>query len=302
MAPEAEAALETPVVAKPPPPVPRQQALRSYLDLEALFADLQYTPEAWMVGIRTVPRVFISQIPERWSKHTVNEIDVLTKKRLFFRVLGPLALRSNELILEKRERLVGFGYALDSGRKISEEDRSWLAELAGAYRLDPGQFDDRAALIDELRLRVDAIPVSLVLSQAAEESGWGTSRFAFSGNALFGQWTWGDDGIRPEAQRAGRGDYKIAAFDTPLQSVQAHARNLNTHPAYEEFRKVRAGRRQAREPLRGHDLVSTLTSYSERGSAYVRTLRTIMRANRLDAADEAYLAAMDPILLVPADD
>ena len=278
-----------------------KREIRSYLDLEALFDELGYTPEAWQAGIREIPRLYVSEIPERWSKHTVQEIDVLTKKRLFFRTLAPLVLRSNELILQDRKRLVGLGTQLARGGELDSTDLAWLSELATRDRLDAAEFTDTAALIAELTPRVDVIPLSLALSQAAEESGWGTSRFAFGGNALFGQWTWGE-GIRPESQRSGRGDYKIAAFESPLQSVQVHARNLNGHPAYRDFRQARAEARQAMKPVRGFDLAASLTRYSERGADYVKTLRSIMRANKLDVADEAYLASMPPITLVPVDE
>ena len=287
--------------AEPADTTVQRMEIRSYLDLEDLFNGLNYTPEAWMAGIREVPRVFIKQIPERWSKHTVKEIDILTKKRLFFRVLGPLALRSNELILQDRLHLLELAGDTEKGAALQPDDEKWVLELAREYGID-GQFldDEIEVLIADLTLRVDVVPVSLVLSQAAEESGWGTSRFAFTGNALFGQWTWGD-GITPKEQRGGKGNYKIAAFDSPLESVQAHARNLNTHSAYREFRRERAGLRLAGENIRGRSLVGTLTSYSERGEGYIKTLRDIMRVNKLDEADDAFLVKMQPITLVPVD-
>ena len=138
-----------------------------------------------------------------------------------------------------------------------------------------------------------------MLAQAAEESGWGTSRFAFTGNALFGQWTWGGQGIRPEQQRSGRGDYKIAAFDAPLQSVQAHASNLNTHNAYSQFRTRRAQLRANNERISGNKLVDALSSYSERGLDYVKSLRSIINYNNLDDTDDAYLNKGQPIVLIP---
>jgi len=149
---------------------------------------------------------------------------------------------------------------------------------------------------------VDGVPVSLVLSQAAEESGWGTSRFAAEGNALFGQWAWGDKAIKPKQQRKGKGNYGIAAFDTTLDSVRAYMQNLNTHRAYGELRGKRAELREQGEPVTGRILAGTLTSYSERGAAYVETLHTIMNANRLDPADDAYLDDGPVYLMVPVGD
>jgi uncharacterized FlgJ-related protein len=150
--------------------------------------------------------------------------------------------------------------------------------------------------------RVDIVPVSLALSQAAEESGWGTSRFAAEGNALFGQWTWGGEGIKPEQQRAALGDHRIAAFESPLQSVMAYMHNLNTHPAYAELRAMRARLRREGQPIRGRKLAEALTKYSERGQAYVDSLHAIMSVNHLDAADEAHLGDGPTIYLVPVGD
>lgn len=273
----------------------REVIINDYQDALDLFQKLGYTPEAWQSGIREIPRIYLAEISDQWSKVTTKEIDVLLKKRLFFRAIGPLALRSNELVLEERTRLENV--AADS----TPEQAEWLNALAEDYGLSPGDFPDKTALAEELLIRVDTVPPSLVLAQAAEESGWGTSRFAFKGNALFGQWTWGGDGIRPEQQRSGKGDYKIAAFESPLKSVQAHARNLNSHRAYADFRKARAKLRQQGKRISGHELAGTLTGYSERGSGYVKSLRNIIEYNKLDSVDDAYLYAGQPIVLIRTD-
>ena len=157
---------------------------------------------------------------------------------------------------------------------------------------------DRAA-VHELLMRVDIVPVSLALSQCAEESGWGTSRFAAEGNALFGQWSWGGKGIKPLQQREGMGDYRIAAFETPLQSVMAYMRNLNTHNAYAGLRARRAELRAKGERMSGWELAKTLDKYSERGPAYVESLHGIMKVNQLDPADDAYLGDGPTIWLIP---
>lgn len=257
-----------------------------------LFNELDYTPEAWQAGIRQVPRIYLSEITDRWSKVTVREIDVTLKKRIFFRAIGPLALRSNELILQERDRL-----QLLAKATATATDPSFLPALAERYGLTTEDMS-REELITELLLRVDIVPPSLILAQAAEESGWGTSRFAFTGNALFGQWSWDGNGIKPKEQRSGKGDYRIAAFDSPLQSVQAHARNLNSHRAYSDFRRERARMRATDRPISGTELAGTLTRYSERGVEYVRTLRSIMSFNKLEPVDNAYLADAQAIVLV----
>ena len=153
--------------------------------------------------------------------------------------------------------------------------------------------------IDRLLTRVDIVPPSLAMGQCVEESGWGTSRFAAEGNALFGQWTWSEDGIKPETQRATLGDHRIAAFETPLLAVMAYMHNLNTHPAYEELRARRAEIRKNGERLSGRELARTLSQYSERGEAYIETLHSIMDVNRLDPADDAYLSDGPVYYLVP---
>jgi len=146
--------------------------------------------------------------------------------------------------------------------------------------------------------RVDMVPPSLAAAQMAEESGWGTSRFADLGNAFFGQWSW-TKGIRPLAQRSGKGDYRIAAFDKPVGSVTAYVRNLNTSTAYADFRRERERLRKSGSKISGAGLVHTLINYSERREDYIRTLKAIMRVNLLAGVDDAYLADGEHVVLVP---
>ena len=150
-------------------------------------------------------------------------------------------------------------------------------------------------------MRVDEVPVSLVLAQAANESGWGTSRFAAEGNALFGQWSFGGSGMLPSEQRASLGDYRVAAFESPLLSVIAYMRNLNTHNAYARLRELRAAARAAGEEPSGYELAAGLDRYSERGQDYVDELRSMIDFNGLRPTDETYLAEEPVYLLVPTD-
>jgi len=280
-------------------PVDRVE-FQSYQDVESLLEELEYTPAAWQAGIREIPRLYLTDIPPRWREQTSKEVSVQVKKQLFFRMLAPLALRANELILRDRDRAGSLADDLDADRAIADNDREWLAALAIHYRVIENTDDSLPAdALTELLTRVERVPLSLALSQAAEESGWGTSRFAAEGNALFGQWTWGSERIAPLEQRSGLGDYGIAAFETPLLSIIAYMRNLNTHPAYADLRARRAEMRAAGKRISGWRLAETLTSYSERGSEYVDTLHTIMRVNQLDAADDAYLSDDASIYLIP---
>ena len=152
----------------------------------------------------------------------------------------------------------------------------------------------------ELLTRVDIVPPSLSLAQAASESGWGTSRFAAQGNSLFGQWTWGK-GLKPAEQRTSElGDYRVAAFDSTAQAAYAYALNLNTAPAYRDLRLKRADLRRQNLRISGTILADTLGNYSERGQAYVEDLKALIRENRLDDTDDAYLRRMAVIHIVPA--
>ncbi|MGI9309450.1 MAG: glucosaminidase domain-containing protein [Gammaproteobacteria bacterium] len=274
----------------------------SYKDVEKLFAELNYTPEAWRAGIRAVPRLYLQEISSRWRDKYTDEISIPTKKRLFFRALAPLALRSNELILADRDRLYSLNESFESFEALSARDQIWLEEIANRYRVlpDDSNIPDRTSL-EMLKLRVDIVPLSIALSQSAEESGWGTSRFAAEGNALFGQWSWGK-GIKPKQQRTSEhGDYRIASFSTPLDSVVAYTHNLNTGNAYQRLRARRAELRANNQPIRGMDIVDTLDKYSERGTDYVDTLKSIIQFNDLDDADDAYFEGENVWLLIPVD-
>ncbi len=271
--------------------------------LEQIIKDLNYKPESWQAGIREVPRLFITDIPPRWRNKNFQELDVMTKKRIFFRFVGPLILHSNELIQTNRDRAASIIGALRAGAVVSHQDQTFLREIAEAYKVAEGKTDlTDHSLQDKLLRRVDTVPPSLVLAQAAEESGWGTSRFAVEGNALFGMWTWDSKGITPLKQRSGLGDYKIAVYETLLQSVIAYMHNLNTHHAYKKLRARRAELRMTGAKVTGWDLASTLTKYSERGQAYVDSLRALIKVNMLQPVDDAYLGDGPTILLIPVGD
>jgi Bax protein len=264
----------------------------SYKDIVELFDQLGYTEAAWNEGLREVNRVYLQNMPSRWRQKHSSEVEIKMKKELFLRTLAPLVLRSNELIMEERAQLLAM---LEAG----QSDDPWLRALAEKYRVakpeDPAPGPQQ---LDELLHRVDLVPNSLALAQTIEESGWGTSRFADVGNAMFGQWAWGEDAIKPEQQRSGKGNYGIRAFDSPQDSVNGYMLNINSHPAYADLRNKRVAiRGEGRVPT-GPELTDTLLKYSERGQHYVDTLNSIMRVNKLVEIDEAHL--VDPvILLVP---
>lgn len=224
-----------------------------------------------------VPAVFATALPSGLGELR----DVRLKKRSFIRLVLPLILESNNRIQAKREHL----QALARKPVLRNVDRAWLAELAGDYDLDP----ETPELIEELLLRVDTVPVSLAIAQSITESGWGTSRFARNGRALYGQRTWSrGGGLVPKLRREGE-NYEVKAFRSLLESVEAYMRNLNTHPAYEDLRFIRAEYRAMGKRASGYALAAGLDRYAETGMQYVEELRMLMRVNRLSDFEAAVL-------------
>jgi len=282
-------------------PTDEKVPCRNYKDVLALFDRLGYTSKAWQAGIREIPRVYLADVPDTWRERSAKELSVADKKRLFFRLIAPIVLRINELILEDRVRAKELTERLTRGQSVTPDDQAWLTELAVKYkvlkstseRLDSDAFA-------ELLMRVDVVPPSLSLAQAASESGWGTSRFAAQGNSLFGQWTWGK-GLKPAEQRTSEfGDQRVAAFGSTAQAAYSYTLNLNTERAYRDLRLKRADLRRQSLRISGVVLAETLLNYSERGQAYVDDLKALIRENRLDDADDAYLRHMAVIHIVPA--
>ncbi len=266
----------------------------TYSDVLQLFDDIGYTAEQWQAGIRVVPRIELTDIPQRWQKET-QTIPVSDKKNIFFRLVGSGILQVNENIANERNQL------LDAINSNKTDNNNWLTALAVKYKVIQKNSDelDKTAL-NRLIRRVDIVPPSLALAQAAEESGWGTSRFAIKGNSLFGQWDFSGQGIKPEQQRAQLGNYGIAAFESPQASIEAYMLNLNTHRAYERMRDKRAEFRKQNKKPTGWELAKTLDKYSERGTGYVKSLHAIMSYNKLNDADQAYLWEKGRIVLSPA--
>jgi uncharacterized FlgJ-related protein len=282
-------------------PTDQKVPCRNYRDVLALYDRLGYTQKAWQAGIREIPRVYLANVPDTWQERSAKELSVTDKKKLFFRFLAPIVLRINELILEDRARAQQLTERLGHGQSVTPDDRAWLSELAVRYKvLESTSKPLNSNAFAELLMRVDIIPPSLALAQAASESGWGTSRFAAQGNALFGQWTWGK-GLKPTKQRTSEfGDQRIAAFASTSQAAYAYALNLNTEHAYGDLRLKRAQLRGQKQRISGTVLAETLLHYSERGTAYVHDLKALIRNNGLDGADDAYLRHMAVIHIVPA--
>jgi Bax protein len=280
-----------------PVDLPQTHRIGSIDDLNRIFGEHGYSLSAAGNGDR-VPRFIISAVPENWSSVLAAEV----RKQTFFESVLPLVLIENERIEKTRRQLRILDQQLVEGRHLSPLDKRWLEKLAGRHELTKrkSKSDAEARAIVALLLRqIGPVPPSLALAQGAVESAYGTSRFAVEGNAIFGQWTSGD-GITPVQQRVDKSEFKIAAFASPLQSVEAYMRNLNSHRAYRGFREARYQQHVAGKPLAGVSLASTLSSYSEKGADYVRTLHQVIQTNSLSALDGATLADDRPIrLLIP---
>ena len=240
-----------------------------------------------------VPYAMIVAISERWQKNAP-KLTVPTKKKIFFSAMLPLVVHANTMVLDRRERLQRADATLARGGALSAKEVAQLQETAVILRITKrekaAQITDSAELrkvIKQMLYRLDVIPAGLVLGQAAYESGYGTSRFAVKGNSLFGQWTYGGKGLKPEQQRKQLGDHRIASFEWPFDSVRGYFINLSSHPAYEDFRRIRAELKAAGKPLSSLAVAEGLKSYSERGQKYVDTLKGIIRVNSLDVADGA---------------
>jgi Bax protein len=203
------------------------------------------------------------------------------RKEAFFGYFLPIIQEENARIAEVREELVAWSNDPDS---IGWWDEGTIEDIAADYRMDEFDVSDQAAW-DELLSRVDIVPASLALSQAANESAWGTSRFATKGNNYFGQWCFETGcGLVPNSRDSGK-THEVADFDSPQQSVERYMENLNQHDAYDPLREVRSTLRANDQPVTGYALAAGLGKYSERGVEYIEELRAMMRHNELAKHD-----------------
>ena len=202
-----------------------------------------------------------------------------TKKRkeFFIQIVLPLIVKENNNIRIDRKTL--FRVINKSNNSVAE--KQWLEKKYKQYGVKSGD-------LSSLKVRMDEIPVSLAIAQAAKETGWGTSRFAQEGNALFGQWTWSGEGLKPKDADADKG-HKVIKFNVLQASVRAYQRNLNTHRTYKEFRKARAELRDLNKPLDSMELSKYLNKYAETGNQYVEVLQKIIKQNNLKDFDDAKL-------------
>ena len=211
--------------------------------------------------------------------------DVDEKKRQFFDFIENYVDSENEKILQVRSELEPLAGMAAAGTPFSAIERGAILELAELYRLDVEQFSI-AELVLELMRRVDVIPPSLVLAQAANESAWGTSRFTLEGNNLFGQWCFIEGcGIVPNRRRSGA-KHEVKSFDSVASAVSSYFLNLNTHQSYDYLRDLRVHMRNEEQPIDSMVLAIGLGRYSARGDHYVDEVQNIILQNRLHLRDK----------------
>ena len=203
--------------------------------------------------------------------------DTKKRKELFIQIVLPLILKENNNIRLDRKRL----FTIINKSNNTDLEKKWLEKKFKQYGVP-------AKDLSLLKIRMDEIPVSLAIAQAAKETGWGTSRFAQEGNALFGQWTWSGEGLKPKEAEKGA-DHKVMKFNILQASVRAYQRNLNTHSSYKDFRQARAELRDAGKPLDSMVLSNYLDKYAETGEHYVEVLQKIILQNDLKDFDDAKL-------------
>ena len=234
-----------------------------------LFEDLGYDLKGVRAGQKVKP-IYLTKLPR--DLKTLG--DTKKKRELFIKILLPLILDENQKIMEDRKKL----FQILSKNFNTVGERVWLKRRFKEYKIEDKD-------LAKLKMRMDIIPVSLAIAQAANESGWGTSRFALECNALFGQWTWSKKGISPKKKDPNQ-SHKILQFQILKASVRAYQRNLNTHSSYIEFRKERAIQRDNDGKLNSLELVRYLDKYAETGVEYTKVLKKIIKQNSLTDFDD----------------
>ena len=241
-------------------------------EIDSLFKEVNYNLKD-VRDTKLVKPIDIGLLP--------NEIKNIgnTKKRkdMFIKIVLPLIVKENNKIRVDRKRL----FTILNKNSNTDIEKKWLEKK---YK----QYGVRKNDLSTLKVRMDEIPVSLAIAQAAKETGWGTSRFALKGNALFGQWTWSGEGLKPKNADEGK-DHKVMKFHSLQLSVRAYLRNLNTHSTYKNLRKARTELRNQNKPLDSLILSKHLDKYAETGSQYIEVLQKIIEQNNLKDFDEARL-------------
>ena len=252
--------------------LPEDTVRLSASTIEQLFKDTNYSLNEVRKSKKVKP-IRLSLLPNE-----IKQIENFKKRKsLFIQIILPLILEENNLILLDRKKL----FSILNKNKNSKKEINWLNRKFKQY----GVLNRD---IPTLKVRMDIIPVSLAIAQAAKETGWGTSRFALEGNALFGQWTWSGDGIKPAGAESDT-KHKVMKFKVLKASVRAYQRNLNTHSSYKSFRQLRAQLRDDSDKLDSLLLAEQLDNYAETGKEYTKILKQIINQNSLKDFDDVKL-------------
>ncbi len=244
-----------------------------------LFEDVNYDLNKVRKDKKVKP-IYFTQFPR-----DLDELQsVKLKKETFIKIVLPLIVAENEKILEDRAKLK----KIVSKKMTTDSEKQWLRQKLLEYKVKNGKVDD-------LTKKMDIIPTSLALAQAAKESGWGTSRFALEGNAMFGQWTWTGNGIEPLFKDKSK-SHKILKFPILRASVKSYINNLNTHKSYRKLREKRFVLRNKNRRIEGLKLTETLDNYAETGKEYTKIIAQIIKENRLTDFEPVTLTKSKKVL------
>ena len=252
--------------------VPTDTVRLSATTINQLFKDTKYSLDNVRKS-KIVKPINLSLLPSE-----IRNIESTKKKKnLFIKIVLPLILEENNRIIIDRKKL----FKILNKNMNSDSEKKWLSSKFKQY----GVLNKD---LSTLKVRMDIVPVSLAIAQAAKESGWGTSRFAIEGNALFGQWTWSGEGIKP-AGTDSEEKHKVMKFKVLKASVRAYQRNLNTHGSYKDFRSERANMRDSDEELNSLILADYLDKYAATGKEYTKIIKQIIKQNNLQDFDKVKL-------------
>jgi Bax protein len=214
--------------------------------------------------------------------------DIDEKKQQFFDFLQDYVRYENSLVSDLRLRLLSYAEIVGDGVPLSGRERQWVIDLAVIYGVEAQTTNDQG-LVKELLLSVDVIPASLVLAQAANESAWGTSRFALEGNNIFGQWCFVEGcGIIPKRRIEGA-THEVKSFASIEAAIEGYFLNINSHNLYADFREERARLRRLGLSLNSIELVEGLENYSQRGANYIDEVQTLIYQNNLRRRDRRWI-------------
>ena len=253
--------------------VPTDTVRLSAETINQLFKDTNYTLES-VRKTKIVKPIRLSLLPTEIKKIE----NTKKKKNLFIQIILPLILEENNRIKLDRKKL----FTILNKNMNSDSEKKWLKSKFQQY----GVINND---LSTLKVRMDIVPVSLAIAQAAKETGWGTSRFAIEGNALFGQWTWSGEGIKPAGVDPEDSNHKVMKFKVLKASVRAYQRNLNTHGSYRQFRSARANMRDNDDDLDSLLLADYLDKYAATGKEYTKIIKQIIKQNNLKDFDKVKL-------------